>query len=518
MVFFKDKNQTPYTVAQPDAFLSNRAIDRRNKNNIETTELDLPVDPAYIATLRANGAVVFHRTRWMNGVLVQMDSQTASTIANLGIVNKVELVAPGLRLSETSEPFVPPTTFQAIEVQESSSNIQNELLGVDKMHQEGIFGSGVWIAMFDDGFEGINVYQPFAHIFTDNRLVATKDFVGNTGNVFQYDDHGTHCFSTISANHPDFVGVAPEASFVLCVTEDLNSEYRIEEYNWLFAAEYVDSLGIDVINSSVGYYSFNDSNMDYVYSDMNGSSAVSSRAAQWLSERGVVVVASAGNEGSPSNPWKKVIAPADAEGVVAVGSVDSKGNRSGFSSMGPTSDGRLKPDVCAMGSLTAIFLKSGVISTGYGTSYSSPQIAGLAAGIIQVNPDWTSLEVISAIKRSASNSLNPDTLTGYGVPQYAKAVTGETLALSDILENKLTVYPNPFPDNKITIDFAGVKLKNTLQIDIVDAQGKVVFESKLQANNLPDNLEIEFDAVNKGMYYLILRNKKQVQTVKLVKI
>ncbi|WP_258097145.1 S8 family peptidase [Marinoscillum pacificum] len=525
MVFFSDKANVGYSIDHPEEFLTSRAIARREKHGIAITEQDLPVDQNYINQVADKGVDVFFSTKWFNGVLAQMTASQATSVGQLSFVDSVVYIAGGTRLLTTPGTYTVAETFLDPESVNSNTEVQLAMLGADDMHEDGFEGQGMMIAVFDSGFPGVNKYKPFEHIFAEDRLVATRDFIANSGNVFQYNTHGASVFSNIASDYLDVIGTAPKASFVLCVTEDVKSEYWIEEYNWLFAAEFADSLGVDVINGSLGYSTFSDKNMDYTYEDMNGQNTLVAKAANIASQKGMIVVVSAGNEGNGS--WKYITSPGDAKDILTVGSVTSGYNKSSFSSVGPTADGRIKPDVCAMGTSASIFnaslstsgeTTSARITTGNGTSFSSPQIAGFAAAIWQANPEWTNEEVMESIRMSGTSSLVPDSLYGFGVPKYRLAVNGATIDAVDVFEDKLKVYPNPFSEDKVTLDFGDLKLKGKLEILIKDMEGKSIYHNKIDGQEIPNNLEIAIDPTVNGVYFLILRTKRFNKTVKLVKI
>jgi serine protease AprX len=519
VIFFSDKDTAAFSTNNPEQFLSLKAIERREKQAIPITAQDFPVNNAYLNGLRDMGADVYFSTKWFNAALVQMDLSLVSPIFALEYVTDIEYVALDSLLGRVKQPFDIPEEFLEPPSISSNSDIQLNLLNAKKMHEDGFSGQGMLIAVFDVGFIGTNNFKPFQQIFDDNRLIAMRDFVGNTGNVFQYGSHGTSVFSCIGAKYKgDMVGTAPDADFVLCVTEAAN-EYRIEEYNWLLAAEYADSLGVDVINSSLGYSNgFTDPNMDYSLDDLDGKTTVISRAAQIASGKGIIIVTSAGNEGRETNTWRKITPPADAENILTVGSIDKYGVRSAFSSIGPTADGRIKPDVMAMGSNTAIMSSSGNIITGNGTSFASPLMAGFAACMWQANPDWNYLEVIDAIKNSASNALTPDSFVGYGLPNYNAAIHNSILSLNQLINTNISIFPNPFTGNKITIDFMGAAIDESMSIEISDAQGRQIYKQKVTKRNRPDQVEIEFDTDKSGVYLLSLKSRNVHKVIKLIKI
>jgi serine protease AprX len=275
------------------------------------------------------------------------------------------------------------------------------------------------IGIFDAGFAGVNQSIYFDHLFENDKIIAVQDFVRNSGDVYQYDDHGTGVLSSISGYEESvYEGVAYDADIILCVTEDVPTEYIIEEYNWIFAAEFADSAGVDIINTSLGYNTFDDISMNYKYDDLDGDIARITRATDIAASKGILCVVSVGNEGS--NNWEKLVAPADADSALAVGAVSSDFQYLNFSSSGPTSDERIKPDVAALGQGTKIIQYNGEISTGSGTSFASPMIAGLAAGLWQAYPELDNMEIIGLIRKGGSQFMQPDTLIGYGVPDYER--------------------------------------------------------------------------------------------------
>ena len=517
MVFFSDKDTATWSAENATAYLSERAIARREKQGIEISAQDFPINEAYADSITSLGMEVYYESKWLNGVLVQGDEQKVSTLIGLGFVTEVEYIAPNTLLQRDQQVPQIPETFKEPPNVNASSSTQLKMLYADKMHADGFQGQGMWIAIVDNGFRGVNEYAPFEHLFSQNKIVATKDFVANTGNVYQFGTHGTQVLSTISAKYGNsMIGTAPEAHVVLCITE-ADAENRIEEYNWLLAMEYIDSIGVDVVNSSLGYNTFDDPSMNYTKSDLDGNTSVITRAANIAARKGIIVVSSAGNTGGDKS-WSKVTFPADAKDILSVGSVNGEWGKSGFSSFGPTADGRIKPDVCALGDPTTVVNGSGTIKKSSGTSFSSPLVAGFAACIWQANPEWDYLKVIAEIKKSGRNSEVPDTLIGYGVPNYLSISNPNGLAIKKLLEPELKVFPNPFTENYFTIDFQGTMLNESIVIALVDANGKRIYKKKLTERNRPDQLLIEFKSTEKGIYFLTLTTQNLIKTIKLVKI
>jgi len=510
-VFFKNKTGTPYTVASPSQFLSERSITRRQKQGISIIEEDLPVNPAYVSQVKQAGATVFFSSRWWNGVLVECDPVTISSVNALSFVSNSVLVAPGkknvggrVRVTRQKKNS---TADQPV------NQTQLQQIGLDEMHKQGYAGEGIWVAIFDSGFQGVNLTEPFSHLFTENRVKYTFNFVSNSNNVFQLDDHGTEVLSVMAANTTGvYSGGVHKATYLLYVTEDVNSEYRVEEFNWTVAAERADSAGVDVINSSLGYYEFDDPSMDYSKSDLTGEKAVITQASRIAVEKGMVVVCSAGNEGG--NSWKLITPPADAKGVIAVGSVNAQGSLSSFSSVGPTADGRIKPEVVALGSGTSVIKASGVLGFASGTSLASPLVASLAAGVLQAFPGLSAGQVHEAIIHSADQASNPDNLRGYGLPHF-RAI--KNYIQGNEAEELLSVYPNPVSGNCIQVRLKSI-IESPIQISIFDAQGKRAEEYSNQITWLNNPLEYDLSKLQAGLYFIRIKAGSQTATLKFVKL
>ena len=438
IVFFKDKVGTPYQIDCPEAFLSERAVARRRKHEVVATEEDLPVVPKYVEGLREAEARVYYTTRWLNAALILFPMAKISQIENLPYVKNVAIVAPGVKASETpstqrqkSQKFLveetkrEPLTTKTLQTQLLHNATQNEMIGVDDMHEEGVFGEGVLIAVLDTSFPGVDNSSLYQHIYEEERMLDTYSFVLHSENVFGYTNgfHGASVFSAIAAFKPgEYEGTSHKAQYALYETESTHLEYRIEEYNWLFAAERADSLGADIIQASLGYRSFDVDTMNYSPNQLNGQYAVCTRAAEMASARGILVVEGVGNDG-PSP--RSLLSPSDGVHVLAVGAVNSNRVPAFFSSRGPTGDGRTKPDLCAMGEGTIVALEfAGQIQymASNGTSLSTPLISGLAAGLMQALPEKKSSEIAALLKQSAHQSDSPDNVLGYGIPDYSRAV------------------------------------------------------------------------------------------------
>ncbi|UII31131.1 S8 family serine peptidase [Fulvivirga ulvae] len=505
VVFFSDKAGTPYSVNVPEAFLSARAIARREAQNIPVTNADLPVDPDYVSGVNATGAEVFFTTKWLNGALIQADAGVISSIEALAYVDSVVYVAPGSKLSSSGRLS---KVEEELQVEEVTDN-QLGMLGLDLLHQEGYRGEGLIIAFFDGGFKGVNTVDAFQHIYDDHRLLYTMNLVENNDNVYQYSTHGTRVFSATAAFLTDaYEGSAYNADFMLFVTEDAGSEYRIEEYNWLIAAEKADSAGVDIINGSVGYFDFDDAGMNYTYEDMDGKTTIISQAATFAADRGLLIVVSAGNEGNKA--WKYVTAPADAQNILSVGSVDGNGQISNFSSLGPTSDGRIKPEVMAYGGGTSVINDFGSIINGAGTSFATPLITGLAASLWQLYPDLSNKELISFILEHSSNTDTPNNQYGYGIPSYRFIVSGAEPEESSYF----SIYPNP-----VTTDLLNIRLKQRMEnvsIRIYNVTGQSVGTYEITPS-ASMTATISLGELKKGIYLLELHSSQGVESYRIVR-
>jgi len=508
-VSFKDKVNTPYSVSNPLQFLSQKCIDRRTKENFITINEDLPVDPAYVAQVKMTGASVFFSSRWFNGILIQANASIASVVSALPFVSKVELVAHGTKLlggrKASTDKFERVDGINALQNQ-----LQLEMIGLDKMQSTGYHGEGINVAVFDAGFIGVNTLPAFQAIYQEGRMKSVFNFVNNSKDVYTAYDHGTEVLSIIAGNISNtYLGGAYKANFFLYQTEDAGSEYRIEEYNWLFAAERADSAGVDVINSSLAYNTFDDPTMDYTYKDLNGKTSVVSRAAHKAFERGIAVINSAGNEGA--NSWKYIDVPADAEGVIACGAVNNLGYRSSFSSLGPSADGRVKPDVSAMGEGSVIISSSGGIGSGSGTSFSSPLIACLVIGLRQALPQASAKEIYQRVINSASQIGQPDNLLGYGIPNFTLAKN-----LLDFPDD-FQLYPNPISEGLLKILFKD-PLDQIFSLMIFNSAGQKVFEltDSISWKNNPYLLDLSMLA--SGLYMVKVQTPTSTKTIRIVSI
>lgn len=518
VVYFTDKADTEYTVDTPSAFLSAKAIERRQNQNIDITTADFPVNSAYVTGIENLGVKTYFTSRWMNAVLVEATADQIADIESESFVLKTDYAAPGQKLNGTPDPenitraSNPPSNTGNL-----SSGKQLSMLFAQTMHSEDISGAGVWIAVLDDGFVDANLSSAFSHTFENDRLKDVFDFTTGGQDVFQYDDHGTSSWSCLGANYStEVVGTGYDADISLYVTEDVSSEYRIEEYNWLFAAERADSAGVDIITSSLGYNDFDDDNMDYTLSDLDGKTSIISQAANMAINRGILVVTSAGNSGT-SSTWPFVSMPADVENIIAVGALDSNSDLVNFSSIGPTNDDRIKPEVVALGAGVTVISGGNVVAQKNGTSFAAPLIAGFAAGLWQKFPTLTNLELRDLILSSSSNFSTPNNNIGYGLPDYNVAVGNEPLAVSELISESVSVYPNPVTGDHINLLIGKDAIPMPVRFRLFSSDGQLVNEKTIKRARKGLVTDLAFKKASHGVYILSIECEAYSKNVKILR-
>ncbi len=426
-VTLTDKASTPYSILAPEEFLSPRAIERRTRQGIAIDSTDLPVSPAYVAEIEQQGVSVVSRSRWNNTVLVRCHKpELLRRVAALNCVSQITKVWTSPDSITTGHARLRYHTefnrWDTISPSHYGVTLeQTELLGGTELHSRGWRGQGMVIAVLDGGFMNADVIPCLSRA----TVLGTADFVvPKAESIFKEMEHGTKVLSTMAVVEPNrFVGSAPEAAYWLIRCEDGETESLAEEDYWAAAAEFADSVGADIISSSLGFHAFDDSSTDYRYRHLDGHTALISHTASMLADKGIVLVSSAGNEGMSA--WKKVSVPADAENILAVGAVAPNRRNAPFSSIGPTADNRIKPDIMSLGSPTAVITGRGTIIKDVGTSFATPVVAGLVACLWQALPNKTAHEIIELIIRSADNYATPDNIYGYGIPNFYKALNAE---------------------------------------------------------------------------------------------
>ena len=524
-VYFTDKDTAtnPYSLEDPGAFLSDKSLERRELQDIEVNLTDLPVSNRYTDSIRSLVHRIQNRSKWLNLIVVEAPDSVVTHLKKKDFVLRVEHVAPAtgkksstsLHSTQQADSSGKKNTSTRIDSSHYGYTWgQIEMLKGQRLHQGGYQGRGVTIAVMDAGFKNVDKLPAFDSLWINDQILAVKDFEDHDGEVFDSHQHGTMVLSTIAANLPDiYLGTAPKANFMLFRTEVTSSEFISEEYNWVAAAEYADSAGAHIINSSLGYSTFDSTSQNHTYQDMDGNSTPITQAADLAASKGMLVVSSAGNLGN--DPWHYISAPADADSIITVGAVDENRNHASFSSVGPTFDGRIKPEVAAQGVATVVLSPDSSLLFGNGTSFSAPIISGLMACLWEKYPDLSNMQLRDRLLNNSSKADNPDSLIGYGIPNFSMA---GNLGLETIASATIRVYPNPF-NTHFSIRLPEVSLQDqTISVDVFDILGKKRYSRQYTAT-APRTIHI--DALNNaspGMYLIkISLDQKTILKEKIIK-
>ena len=543
IVRFKDKAGTPFSINDPSQFLSARAIARRSRQHVAIDETDLPVVPRYIDSVRLSGNVtILDESKWLNQVCIATtDSVALAKINTFPFVITTQplkrMAASQITLKNESDGSVNRNKFN-----EQINNVTNvaspsgitgnyysygnsfgqiNIHNGEYLHNKGFHGEGMLIAILDAGFYHYQSLPAFDSVNANHQVLDTYDYVHDDSSVNEQYFHGMQCFSTIAGNIPgQLVGSCPKANFLLYESEDVTSESPVEEQYWAAAAERADSAGADVITTSLGYSTFDNPIFNYTYADMNGHTTLIAQEASMAARKGMIVLAAAGNEGDDS--WHYITTPADADSIISVGAVDNTGTVAAFSSYGPSSDGRVEPVAASVGVGTAVSSTTGPITTGDGTSFATPNLAGLVTCLWQAFPGFTNMEIINAVIKSSSIYNDPDDRIGYGIPDFEKAY--DNLLQQSILQNadsilgnsNIKIYPNPFKDQFIVL----IKPQNTATgtFRLYDVVGKLYFTKQVSLQQGMTQV-INFanmQPLQKGMYILRFSDGISKQSLKLV--
>lgn len=471
-----NKNNTPYSLSTPSEYLSARAIARRASFNIAIDSTDLPVNATYISQIANKGVTIHCRSKWMNGVTVlTSDSSVMSQVRSLPFVKWAKYTGK-IDVAQLTKPQK--SKYESHVYNYGSAATQLNQVNASYLHNLGYTGKNIHVAVLDAGFTNVNINHGFDSLRLQGRLLGTKDFSEPTPNIYNSDTHGANVLSIMTGNLPNqYLGAAPHASFWLIRTEYSPSEYESETDFWVAGIEFADSVGADVANSSLGYTTFDDPAMNYTYSNMNGTHSHASRAATIAAQKGIIVCNSAGNEGNKA--WHYIGVPADADGIVSVGATTSTGEPSDFTSYGPTSDNRQKPDLSAIGTATAYINTSGGLQAGNGTSYSSPIMSGMFACFLQyAKTNFSNFSIqtlIQSVKQSANLYINPTYRLGYGIPNFQTSCaylqtmidvvqTDQTVRIFQNRASKLLIL-NTQIDEEITVSLyslSGITLYRTV--------------------------------------------------------
>lgn len=525
-IHFADKGNN-YSVNAPEVYLSQRAIDRREKQEIPITPEDFPIDPDYRrAVLDVAGVRYLAHSKWMNSLSIRVeDTAIVERIRLMQFVEAVEMVpsSAGKQHRTSRDKFDErlergSSGLQSVPYGQAFNQIQ--MLNAIPLHNRGFKGRNMVIAVMDGGFSHVDEMIGFEDLRKDGRILGTYDFVQQTENVYAHSTHGTLVLSTMAGMMADtFLGTAPEASYYLFRTEDGRFEYLMEEDFWITAAEFADSAGADVLNTSLGYNTFDDSLQDHTYEDMDGQTTRISIASGIAAQKGMIVVNSAGNSGG--NPWHYVNAPADADGILAIGAVRDDRGVAAFSSRGPSYDGRIKPDVMAQGAPAMVMFPDNGVGGGYGTSFSGPIVAGLAAVLWQAYPEMKASAIRQAIIESADRYFLPTSDYGHGIPDFELASVSLAAQRegSGLGVDPVTIYPNPFV-NDLSVFYTAQK-DETITFSMSDMMGRLVIEEETyqlkKGQSVLVNWADELNDMAEGMYFINSLSGDQLESHKVVR-
>lgn len=513
-VYFTAKPSSQQYINKPLEMLTQRALDRRINQNIAIDFKDIPVEQSYINQVKlAAGITVKAKSKWMNAVHVRGTQANINSLTILSFVSKIDFADKSLnrtakiaKLSKIKK--VDKTKKTKIDYAYGSSANQIQMLNGHQLHQKNYTGSGKIIAVLDGGFIGVNTALPFQRLRANNQILGGYNFVLRDPNFYTGVSHGTSVLSVMGGYQENsLVGTAPDASYYLFITEDDTSENPIEESLWVEAAERADSLGVDIINTSLGYFDYDNNAYSHTYSELNGTTAFISRGAEVAFSRGMILVTSAGNSGGTANPY--IATPADALSVIAVGAVNATEVVTSFSSIGPSSDGRIKPDVMAQGQAAIVSDATGKIVTANGTSFSSPIMAGMIACLWQAFPKKTNREIRELVLKSSDKFSTPNNQYGFGIPDFALAVSSQ-LALESFSKDDFILYPNPASDT-VSISLPAKFARATVLVYSILGQKVLEQEITSQASI------ISLKSLNEGMYLYKVESDGFSKTGKIIK-
>lgn len=520
IVFFKDKANSTYTVAHPEQYLSERALQRRSRQQIAIDQYDLPITPSYLTGVRQVGATVICQSKWLNYAVIEADSLQVILIQQYNFVEKViKVVGSGV-----NRPGRTDTGMRRIKTANKTNDIygdaekQISMINGKSLHQMGLRGEGMLIAVLDAGFLNSNTIPAFDSIRNKGQILATRNFVDPAVSVYAQGSHGTNVLSCMAANVPNtIIGTAPSAQYVLLRSEDDRSEYVIEEYNYVAAAEFADSIGADVINASLGYSEFDAQSQNHTYAEMNGTTTICTKGAELAFSRGMVIVNSAGNEGN--NSWRYITAPSDGYDILCIGAVDELKQVAGFSSRGPSADQRVKPDVSAMGVSAMVAKTDGSYGHSSGTSFSSPITAGMVACLWQGLPYLTNRQIINLVRRSGDHYTNPNSDIGYGIPDFGKAYQIGTGTDKTVFNGRLAALNNPFNANSpLQLEYSS-PVTGPVAIKVYNVLGHLMQEQTIWVSTTGKQTIIlsEMDTAAPGMYFISVQNSSSQTSLKVIK-
>lgn len=508
-VYFKDKPNAQAYLDTPLNMLSVRSLERRTNQNIPLNNTDAPIEASYINQVKlSSGITVWAKSKWLNALHVRGTQANISALKSFSFVDKVVFANKTLNITakKVTENQLTKTSDKletAVDYSYGTSGNQIQMLNGHILHQQNKTGSGKVIAVLDAGFPGVNTAEPFKKLIDNHQILGGYDFVTRNNNFYSGDDHGTMVLSTMGGYKENaLVGTAPDASYYLFITENNASENPVEESLWVEAAEKADSLGVDIITTSLGYFAYDVPNYSHIYSDMNGNTNFISRGAEIAFNKGMIVVASAGNEGSTTEPH--IGGPADAVSVITVGSVTATKSKSSFSSVGPSYDGRIKPEVMAQGTASVVSDIAGNIRTVNGTSFSCPIMAGMIACLWQAFPTKTNAQIRQMVLESSDRYAAPNNDYGYGIPNFGATLGMETFQSS----SNFSVFPNPA---QTTVSF--LFENSTASVSVFSVLGQKLIEQQLTNQN--PTLSVE--ALKSGLYFFTFDSEGLHKTGKIIK-
>ena len=520
-VQFTDKNNSPYSIDNPEAYLSSRALQRRANLGIAIDEYDIPVNPQYLQAVAECGVQLLNPSKWLNGVSVYATNASAIDAVNaLPFVSAVRNCPNDPKAQEMKERWLademkPVAASRAMYGYYGGAEDQVKQLKVNVLHDQGFDGAGVVVAVLDGGFYGTDDHPCFDNMRAEGRFLGVREFVYGVSTVYSQSTHGTSCLSTMAAYVPNtMVGTAPKASYYIIHTEDGGSENIVEEYNWVSGAEYADSLGVDVCSTSLGYNGFDMPQWDHPFAHFDGHTAPMTIGAEIAASRGMICINAAGNNGGGTCTLG---IPGDAEHILTIGAVNSNGNRADFSSVGPTYDGRIKPDVMAMGESS--YVASGYSAwegeyyNGSGTSFATPILAGAVACLRQARPYASVQAICDAIRQCSDRVDNPDSYYGYGIPDFSQAM--ELLSVNEPMGNTpahvISVFPNP-SNGEVHVALNAV---HKADLTVYDITGRQLFAYSFNGLN-HTTLENFLNTLGAGVYFINAVSEAGNETLKLV--
>jgi len=511
-VYFRDKGENTSSNYSAADLLSSRAISRRQKAGIVVPDYrDVPVDKSYLNEISLSGLKLHTTSKWMNtGLFKSQFAFDIKTLLNLPFVSDVKIVkTPGKKSRYTDK-----LDFQIVQSDLPPYDRPITMINGNPMHDSGYDGENILIAVLDGGFINVDQISSLNSLRTRNGIKVTYDFVKKNSAVYNSSSHGTAVLSVLAGEIPGLIeGTAPGADYLLLKTEDVESEFPCEEDFWAAGAEFADSTGADIISSSLGYFNFDDSTLNYKYSDLDGNTAFVTRVADVAASKGILVVNSAGNE--RNSYWKRIIFPSDGDSVIAAGAVDGNNLISSFSSAGPSADGRIKPDNTTMGVNIPVQISGSVVGRSNGTSFSCPVLSGMAACLMQAVPGSINNDIIEVLHSSADRYNHPDSLYGYGTPDIVMALVKLQNLYIKVPDEGIIAYPNPTTGN---FEIVFRTPPESFTIEIISITGKLIFRKEF-ADYAGRILQItELQHREQGVYFLRIKNGTSIKVQKIIKL